>query len=92
MKVVQSIERTLQNNLNPVKLIIVDESEDHMGHKEARPGGESHFRILVVSNKFKGLSQINRQRLVYKLLAKELEDTIHALSLTTLTPVEVEKK
>ena len=90
MKVAQSIEQTLQSNLNPVQLIIVDESDQHKGHSEAKLGGESHFRIVVVSNNFKGLSQINRQRLVYKLLAKELEDKIHALSLTTLTPEEKE--
>ncbi len=90
MKVKQNIEQILQNNLNPVKLIIIDESEEHRGHSEARIGGESHFRVLVVSKKFKGLSKINRQRLVYKLLAKELEDHIHALSLTTLTPDETE--
>ncbi len=88
MKVVESIEQILQNNLNPVKLIIVDESEEHKGHREAKLDGESHFRVLVVSDKFKGLSQINRQRFVYKLLANEMEDKIHALSLTTLTPDE----
>ena len=88
MKVVESIEQILQNNLNPVKLIIVDESEEHKGHRESKLDGESHFRVLVVSDKFKGLSQINRKRFVYKLLANEMEDKIHALSLTTLTPDE----
>jgi len=88
MKVAQSIEQTLQTNLNPVKLIIVDESEQHKGHSEAKQGGESHFRVVIVSNNFEGLTQINRQRLVYKLLARDLENKIHALSLSTLTPKE----
>ncbi len=63
-------------------------SHRHIGHQGARPGGETHFAVTVVSANFAGQSRVARQRLVYQTLADELATRVHALSLTTLMPDE----
>lgn len=73
----------------PVRLEISDESQHHAGHAGARPGGETHFAVTIVSAAFAGLSRVARQRLVYETLAAELATRVHALSLTTLAPDEL---
>lgn len=78
--------------LAPEMLEVIDESHRHAGHLQHDGGagqeGETHFRVLVVSSAFIGKSRVARQRLVYDLLAAELVERVHALSLTTLTPEE----
>ena len=74
--------------LDPILLDVVDESDRHAGHAGARPGGETHFRVRIVSANFHGLSRVDRQRAVYAALAEELQSQVHALALTTLTPDE----
>ncbi len=86
-----AIQAKLEAGLAPEALEIVDESHLHAGHAEAREGGESHFRVSVVSVEFAGKSRIERQRLVYALLAAEMAGPVHALSLTTLAPRETAK-
>ena len=88
MTVKSAIEKKLAEGLQPRRLSIVDESHKHAGHAGARAGGESHFRVEVVSAAFAGLTRVARQRLVYGLLAEELKGPIHALALSTLTPEE----
>ena len=88
MRVAQAIENKLSKELTPARLEIEDDSARHHGHAGARPEGESHFNVTVVSAKFEGMSRIERQRLVYRLLAEEMKTDIHALALTTLTPAE----
>jgi BolA family transcriptional regulator, general stress-responsive regulator len=87
-RVAETIRVKLSRGLEPVRLDIVDESHRHAGHAGARPEGESHFNVAVVSAAFAGKNRVARQRLVYGLLADELRTDIHALSLTTLTPEE----
>ena len=82
------IRRKLESALAPEKLDIVDESHRHAGHAGARPEGETHFRVEIVSAAFDGKSRVERQRLVYNILAEELETRVHALALTTRTPGE----
>jgi BolA protein len=72
----------------PARLEIIDESHRHAGHAGARPEGETHFRVEIVSARFAGQSRVARQRLVYAALADELKDRVHALSLSTLAPEE----
>ena len=55
---------------------------------DAKPGGESHFNIVVVSDAFEGQSRLARQRAVNDLLRAELAGPVHALSVRALTPVE----
>ena len=87
-RVADTIRTKLSQGLHPTRLDIIDESHRHAGHAGARPEGESHFQVAIVSSAFAGQSRVARQRLVYGLLAEELRTDIHALSLTTLTPEE----
>ena len=88
MSVADTIRRKLTEQLAPVRLDLVDESHRHAGHLGARPEGETHFALTIVSAAFTGLSRVARQRLVYAALAAELASRVHALSLTTLSPEE----
>jgi BolA protein len=81
------IEAALRDRLAAMHVEVVDESHLHAGHAGARDG-RGHFRALVVSPSFEGLSRVAAQRLVYEALAEELRTEIHALSLRTLTPAE----
>jgi BolA protein len=78
----------LEQALTPLSLDIEDESAKHAGHSGAREGGETHFRVRIVSPSFAGLSRVQRQRKVYAAVAEELAERVHALSLVTLTPDE----
>lgn len=90
MTVAETIREKLTFAFAPRELVIEDDSAKHAGHAGARPGGQTHFNVRIVSDTFEGLSRVERQRRVYGALAAELRpDGIHALSLTTLTPVEV---
>jgi BolA family transcriptional regulator, general stress-responsive regulator len=88
MTVAATIRRKLTERLAPARLAIVDESHRHAGHAGARPEGETHFAVTIISAAFAGLPRIARQRLVYETLAAELAAGVHALSLKTLTPDE----
>ncbi len=88
MRVARAIENRLNDGLTPARLEITDESARHQGHAGARPEGESHFQVTVVSAKFEGMSRLERQRLVYRLLAEPMKNDIHALALTCKTPGE----
>jgi len=88
MSVAATIRRKLTERFAPIRLEVEDESHRHIGHEGARPGGETHFAVTIVSAAFLGHSRVARQRLVYQALAEELATRIHALSLTTLTPEE----
>ncbi len=88
MSVSTSIQQKLNEALMPARLEVIDESHLHAGHAGARPEGESHFRVEIVSTRFAGKSRVERQRMVYKLLDIEFANGLHALSLKALTPDE----
>ncbi|MEM9810759.1 MAG: BolA family protein [Pseudomonadota bacterium] len=86
--VAEQIETKLSRDLRPESLDIVDESHLHKGHAGAPDGGESHFRVRIVSAVFEGKSRLDRQRAVNAALRDELAGPIHALSIQALTPGE----
>jgi len=88
VSVADTIRDKLAQRFQPTRLVIVDESHRHVGHPGARPGGETHFAVTVVSAAFAGLNRVARQRLVYETLTDELATQVHALSLTTLAADE----
>ncbi len=88
MSVAEELRERLEQALQPKLLDIVDESAKHHGHAGWREGGETHFRVHVVSSAFDGLSRIDRQRLVHGAAADLLRERIHALSIRALTPNE----
>ena len=82
------IRALLQQHLAPLRLEIHDESARHAGHAGAA-GGAGHFRLLVVSEAFRGHSLVQRHRLVHDALAQMLKNEIHALALVTKAPEEL---
>ena len=91
MEYADRMRRKLTEGLAPISLDIIDESGKHAGHAGARPEGETHFHITVVSAAFQGQSRLQRQRAVYSLVADEMRERVHALALVTLTPEETTK-
>ncbi|HEX4598999.1 MAG TPA: BolA family protein [Burkholderiaceae bacterium] len=79
--------RDLLSSLEPLELQIEDESERHAGHPGARAGGR-HYRLLLISPRFPGLTRLQRHRLVYDCLATLIPGQIHALAMTLLSPKE----
>ncbi len=82
------IETALREHLAPTILQVEDDSAKHAGHAGAREGGETHYSVLVVSEKFAGLNRVQRHRLVNDSLGPEFDAGLHALSLTLKAPGE----
>jgi len=85
---VESEIRTRLAALDPVRLELVDERARHAGHAGARPGGNTHWKLKLISMKFSGLSSVARHRLVYAALGDLMQNPIHALAITASTPDE----
>ncbi|NVK29766.1 MAG: BolA/IbaG family iron-sulfur metabolism protein [Gammaproteobacteria bacterium] len=83
MKIQRQIETKLKA-LTPLKLDVINES--HMHNVPA--GSESHFKVICVADAFEGKARIQRHRLINQILADELAEHIHALSLKLFTPAE----
>lgn len=87
------IREKLTAALQPTRLELEDDSWRHAGHHheggmDAKPGGESHFNLVIVSAGFEGQGRVQRQRTVNGLLKDELAGPVHALSIKALTPAE----
>ncbi len=78
----------LSSALAPVLLEVQDDSSLHAGHAGAAPGGETHYSVLVVSDRFQGQNRVARHRLVNAALEAEFSQGLHALALTLRTPEE----
>lgn len=72
----------------PQRLDVVDESHQHEGHAGHRPGGETHFRVYIVSEAFRGKTRLQRHRMVNETLSGELAGGIHALAIHAGAPDE----
>ena len=88
MSVAASVTAKLTDAFKPARLDVVDESHLHAGHAGARPEGETHFRVEIVAAAFDGISRVERQRMVYRVLKDELGDRVHALALRARSPGE----
>lgn len=88
MTVPDQIRHKLQTALQPLRLEIMDESFKHRRHAAASPSGGTHFRVLVVADRFTGMPLMDRHKTIYDLLATEMREGIHALSLNTYSPSE----
>lgn len=83
MSVREHIENKLKTCFSPSALIVTDDSHLHAGHAGARPGGNSHFTVEIVSSRFAGLTRVACHRLVNEALADELAGPVHALVIKT---------
>lgn len=84
----QRIEAALRAALDPADLAVLDESHQHKGHSGSRPGGETHYRVLITSAAFAGQSRVERHRMVNALMKHEFDTGLHALALVTKAPGE----
>lgn len=87
--IAERITRKLTEAFAPQELKVIDESHQHQGHGGWREGGETHFRVNIVSDAFAGKSRLERHRLVNAALAQELADRVHALAIAAKAPDEV---
>ncbi len=88
MTVKDIIARKLTAAFHPESIDVVDESHQHEGHAGHRPGGQTHFRVYIVSEAFKGMSRLDRHRHINAALAGELAAGVHALAIHAAAPGE----
>ncbi|MGK2872321.1 MAG: BolA family protein [Alphaproteobacteria bacterium] len=88
MNVADTIRIRLEQKLAPSSLEVVDESHRHEGHSGAKPSGETHFNVVIVSAAFAGKTRIARHRMVFDVLQDLMDAPVHALTLSTRTPDE----
>ncbi|HZT24312.1 MAG TPA: BolA family protein [Pseudolabrys sp.] len=88
MRTADLITKKLTEAFAPQSLNVLDESHQHEGHAGHRPGGQTHFRIYIVSNAFKGKTRIERHRLINGVLSSELAGGVHALAIHAAAPGE----
>ena len=81
MSTKDAITNKLREAFSPESLDVVDESHLHEGHAGHRPGGETHFRVYIVSEAFKGKSRVERHRMINAALSAELAGSVHALAI-----------
>lgn len=84
----ERITKKLEEALAPQRLDVIDESHLHHGHGGWREGGETHFRVDIVSDAFSGKSRVERHRMVNTILAQELAERVHALAIAAKAPGE----
>ena len=88
MRTADIITEKLTGAFAPLSLRVVDESHQHEGHAGHRPGGQTHFRVYIVSEAFRGKSRIDRHRMINAALAAELQGGVHALAIHANAPGE----
>lgn len=72
----------------PASLEVIDESHRHEGHAGSRPGGQTHYRVRIVAEAFRGKSRLERHRAINQALAAEIAGGIHALAIEASAPGE----
>ena len=88
MRTQDIITEKLQKAFAPESLRVEDESQRHEGHAGHRPGGQTHFRLYIVSNVFRGKSRLERHQMINTALASELAGGVHALAIHARAPEE----
>jgi BolA family transcriptional regulator, general stress-responsive regulator len=87
MTVAEEIRRRL-GALAPARLELLDESAQHAGHAGASPGGNTHWKLTIVSAAFEGQPTLARHRMVYQALGELMQHPIHALAISARAPGE----
>ena len=88
MRTADLLTKKLAEAFTPESLNVVDESHQHAGHAGARPGGQTHFRVYIVSEAFKGKTRIDRHRMINAILSDDLAADVHALAIHATAPGE----
>lgn len=88
MRTSDIITQKLTEAFSPQSLRVEDESHRHEGHAGHRPGGQTHYRVYIVSDAFKGKTRIERHRMINGILSSELAGGVHALAIHAAAPGE----
>ena len=88
MSISSEIERLIQEKFEPTHFELINESDLHKGHAGHDGSGDSHFKLIIVSNAFDACNRVQRSRLVYSVLNPLFEKGLHALSFDAMTPEE----
>jgi BolA protein len=88
MRTSDIITKKLTEAFAPQSLKVEDESHRHEGHAGHRPGGQTHYRVYIVSDAFKGKSRLERHRMINDILSSELAGGVHALAIHASAPGE----
>ncbi len=88
MRTADIISQKLAEAFAPQSLTVEDESHRHEGHAGHRPGGQTHFRVYIVADAFKGKSRVERHRMINGILSAELAGQVHALAIHAAAPGE----
>jgi BolA protein len=88
MRTADLITKKLSEAFTPQSLKVLDESHQHEGHAGHRPGGQTHYRVYIVSKAFKGKTRLERHRMINQLLSAELAGSVHALAIHAAAPDE----
>ena len=89
MRTADRLTKKLTEAFTPESLNVADEYHQHEGHAGARPGGQTHFRVYIVSEAFKGKTRIERHRMINAALADDLAGSVHALAIHATAPGEI---
>lgn len=82
------IKMRLSQDFTPILIEVSDDSARHQGHQGARAGGNSHFRVKMVSESFNGLPLLKRHQAVYRALDSFFKNGVHALQMELLSAEE----
>ena len=82
------ITEKLTKAFAPARLDVIDESHQHAGHSGSQPGGETHYRVHIVSDAFRGKTRVQCHRMVNETLSSELQGGVHALAIHASAPEE----
>jgi BolA protein len=88
MRTADTITRKLTEAFAPQSLKVEDESHQHAGHAGHREGGQTHYRVYIVAEAFKGKTRIERHRMINATLSDELAAGVHALAIHAAAPGE----
>jgi BolA protein len=83
------IHAALQDRFSPQRLEVIDESDLHIGHAGHTGAGNSHFKVIIISESFKGMQRLERHRKVYEALDHFLKNGVHALNIKAFAPDEI---
>ena len=89
MNTSEKISHLIRQEINALKIQIIDESYKHANHQKDTRGG--HFKLFIISDAFIDMTLLNRHKFIYKILDKMMKVEIHALSMQLLTNQEYEK-
>jgi len=88
MRTQDVITEKLTKAFTPASLRVEDESDHHAGHAGSRPGGQTHYRVYIVAEAFRGKSRLERHRMINAALSAELAAGVHALAIHAAAPGE----